>query len=126
MQRGERVGDAVLLEIVAGRHFAAEAVAAIGDGHLAGRVGRGLDQDGNVERGEAKRVGDGTLVAEIGQGDDDAVDHAGFRTEQLRAALGFFVRFDGTVLGLFRRESDNIETRFLQGRIISSRPVFAR
>ena len=74
VQRGERIRDAVLRQIIAGRHLAAEAVAAVGDGHFAGRIGRGLDQHGDVQLGQAQRIGDGALVAEIGQGDDDAVD----------------------------------------------------
>ena len=59
VQRGERVGDAVLLEVVADRHLAAEAVAAEGDGHLAGVVGRGLDEDGHAAgwRGGGRRRG---------------------------------------------------------------------
>ena len=55
-------------------HLAAEAVAAVGDGHLAGGIGRRLDQHRHVEVGQAQGVGDAALVAEVRQRDDDAVD----------------------------------------------------
>src|SRR5215469_3939785 len=48
VQRGEGIRKAVLFEVVAGRHFAAEAVAAVRDAHLAGGVGGGLNQYGKV------------------------------------------------------------------------------
>ena len=111
VQRGERVGDAVLLEVVADRHLAAEAVAAEGDGHLAGCVGRGLDEHGNAEVGEAEGVGEAALFAEVGQGDDDAVDFGGVLLEERGALLGVFVGFDRAVRGLFRREHDRLDAR---------------
>jgi hypothetical protein len=67
--------DAVLHQVVTGAHLAAEAVAARGDGHGVALVGRGLHQHGNLEAGETECVGDDApLVAEVWQGDDDAVD----------------------------------------------------
>ena len=88
VQRGQRVRNAVLLEVVAGRHLAAEAVAAVADGHQSGRVGRGLHQHGHVEVGQAQRVGDGALVAEIRQRDDDAVDLVAVALEEVGADGG--------------------------------------
>ena len=49
VQRSQRVGDAVLLEVIADAHLAAEGIAAVGDGHLAGVVGRRLDEHGDVQ-----------------------------------------------------------------------------
>ena len=42
------------LQIIAGRHLAAEAVAAVGDGHLARGIRGGLDQHRHIEAGEAQ------------------------------------------------------------------------
>ena len=97
VQRGERIGNAVLHEVVAGAHFAAEAVAAGGDGHGVRAVGRGLDEHRNLEAGEANGVDDAALFAEVGQGDDDAVDFVGVLLEELGAPLRFGVGFDGAV-----------------------------
>ena len=66
-------------------HLAAEAVAAHGDGHGVGAVGRGLHQHRNLEPGEADGVHDAALLAEVGQRDDDAVDLVGVLLEQLGA-----------------------------------------
>ena len=109
VQRGERVGDSVLLEVVADRHLAAEGVAAEGDAHLAGRVGRGLDEDGHAQVGEAEGVGEAALFAEVGQGDDDAVDLVGVLLEEGGALLGVFVGFDRAVGGDVRGEHDGLD-----------------
>ena len=74
VQRGDRVRNAVLPQIVAGRHLAAEAVAAERNGHLLGIVGRGLDQHRHVQIRQAQGIGNGALFAEVRQGHDDAVD----------------------------------------------------
>ena len=77
-----------------------------GDAHFGGRVWRGLNQHGNIEARQAQRIGDGALVAKIGQSDDDAVDSARvFGTEQLGAAFGFFVSFHGAVFAVSRAPS---------------------
>ena len=54
VQCGEGVRDAVLAEVVAGGHLAAEAVAAEVDGHLRGIVWRGLDQHRHTQIGQAQ------------------------------------------------------------------------
>ena len=116
VELGERVGDAVLLEVVADRHLAAEAVAAEGDGHLAGVVGRGLDEDGDLEVGETEGVGEAALFAEVGQGDDDAVDLGGVLLEEGGALLGVLVGLDGAVGGLLGAEDDRLDAgRFERG-----------
>ncbi len=103
---GKRVGNVVLAEVVAGRHFAAEAVTAVLDLHGLGAIGRGLDQHGNLKPGEADSVDDGAFFTEVGQGDDDAVDGVGVLLEELGAAAGVIGRLHGTMLGLLRREDN--------------------
>ncbi len=109
VQRGERVGDAVLGEVVADGHLAAEAVAAMGDGHLGGRVGRGLDEDGDAQIGETDGVGQAALLAEVGQGDDEAVDGGGVGLEEGGTLFGVLVGLDRAVGGDFRREHDGLD-----------------
>ena len=87
MQRGQRVGNLVLHQVVTGAHLAAEAVAADGDGHLFGAVGRGLHQHRNPQAAEADGVHNAALFAEVGQSDDDAVNLVGMLFEELGAAF---------------------------------------
>ena len=83
----QRVRDPILPQIVARRHLAAEAVAAMRDRHLRGVVRCRLHQHGNVQPGQAHRVGDGAFVAEIRQSNDDAVDPVALFPKQRRAAF---------------------------------------
>ena len=73
------------VQVVAGRHLAAERVAPVGDGHLGRVVGEGVDQHRHVQAGPAQGVGDGALVAEVGQRDQHAVDLVAVRLEQIGA-----------------------------------------
>ena len=98
VQRGERVVDAVLHHVVAGAHFAAEAVAARGDGHVVGAVGRSLHQHRNLQAGEANGVDDAALFTKVGQRDDDAVDLFGVFLEKFGAALRLGVSFHRAVV----------------------------
>ena len=123
VQRGERVLDAVLHHVVAAAHLPAEAVAAHGDGHVVGAVGRGLHQHRHLEAREADRVHDAALFAEVGQSDDDAVDLVGVFLEQLGAALRLSIGFHGAVLRLFAARARWLSRRrppvleeFLRGR----------
>ena len=126
VQRGQRVGNAVLHHVVAGAHLAAEAVAARGDGHGVGAVGRGLHQHRNLQPGEPDRIDDAALFAEVGQRDDDAVDLFGVLLEQLRAVLRLGVGFHRAVFRFFRAEDDCLGAGCFRTEIISSRPVLAR
>ena len=74
MQRGQGVWYAVLVEVVARGHFAAETVAAIPDRHPVLSVGSGLYQHRHVQPRQAKRVRYRAFVSEIGKRDDDALD----------------------------------------------------
>src|ERR1019366_4687523 len=116
VQRGERVGNTVLLEVIAGAHFAAEAVATILDGHQSRGVRRGLYEDGHVEVGLAQSVGDGALFAEIRQRDDDAVDLVAAAPEQVGAEGHIAAAGDGAAVGLFRSHRDYSVARFLKDR----------
>jgi hypothetical protein len=87
VQRGQRVRNAVLHQVVARAHLAAEAVAARGDGHRIGAVRRGLHQHRNLEPGEPDRIHNAALFAEVGQRYNDAVDLFRVLLEKLRAAL---------------------------------------
>ena len=114
VQRRQRVGDAVLHQVVAGAHLAAEAVAARGDGHGVGAVGRGLHQHRNLQAREADGIDDAALFAEVRQGNDDAVDLFGVLLEKLRAVLRLGIGFHRAVLRIFRAEHDRLGARLLQ------------
>src|ERR1022692_407113 len=116
VQRGERVGNAVLLEVIAGAHLAAEAVAAILDGHQSRGVRRGLYEDGHVEVGLTQSIGDGALFAEIRQRDDDTVDVAAMALKQVGAESHIAAAGDGAAVGLFRSHRDYAVARFLKYR----------
>ena len=83
-----------MAQVVADAHLAAEAVAPVGQGHLAGVVAKGVDEHRHVEAGETDGVGDGPLVAEIGQGDDDAVDLLAVLLEEVAAEARLGQRLD--------------------------------
>jgi len=121
VQRGQRILDPVLHHVVAGAHFAAEAVAAGGDGHGVAFVGSGLDEDGHLETGKADGVDHTALVAEVGQGDDDAVDGFAVFLEEIGAALGFSKRFHRAVLRLLGGKHD----RLCSGRFNCGDHLFA-
>ena len=70
---------------------------------LPGVVGRGLDQHRHAQIGEAERVGQAALFAEVRQRDDDAVDLVGMLLEQRGALLGVLVGLDRAVGGLVGR-----------------------
>ena len=106
VQRGQRILDAVLHHVVTRAHLAAEAVAAHGNGHVVGAIGRGLHQHRNLQPGQTNGIDDAPLFTEVGQGDDDAVDLVGMLLEQLRTALRFSVSLDRAVGGLLRTEHD--------------------
>jgi hypothetical protein len=106
VQRGERVENAVLHHIVATAHLSAKAVAAVGDGHGIGAIGRGLHQHGHFQSRQADGVDDAALLAEVGQRDDDAVDLFGVFLEERGAALGLSVSFHRAVMRLVRAEHD--------------------
>jgi hypothetical protein len=101
MASGQRIRNPVLHQIVADRHFSAEAVAPVANGHAARRVRRSLHQNRHAQPGHSQGVRHGAFIAEVGQRDDDAVNLAAMLLKQLRAAGGFRSGFDGAVFGLF-------------------------
>ena len=98
-----------MAQVIAGGHFSAEAVAAVQDGHLRRIVGRGLHEHRNVEAGEAKSVGDGALVAEVGKRDDHAIDTLAIFLKQGGAAFRLVVSLDGAVFAFFGSKDHTID-----------------
>ena len=94
---GEGVLDAILAQVVAGGHLAAEGIAPVGDGHDVRVVGEGLHEHGHVEFGPAQRVGNRPLVAEVGQGDEHAVDLVTVAAEEVGGFLGVGNAFDAAI-----------------------------
>jgi hypothetical protein len=113
---GERVPDAVLLQVVAGRHLPAEAVAPVLDGHQRRRVGRRLHQDWDVQIGHAERVSDAALVAEIRQRHDDAVNRIPMLAEEVGARPRLLPRLDRPVFRVGWPEHHDFDARLLQDR----------
>ena len=111
-----RVGNAVLPQVVAGRHLAAEAVAPVGDLHVVGAVGRGLHQHRHLQRGVADSVGDAALFAEVRQRHDDAVDLVAMLAEELRAAARLIRSLHRAEFRLLRRQRDDAYPRLLPAR----------
>ena len=101
-------------EVVAGAHFAAEAVAAGGDGHGVRPVGRGLNEDRDLEAGEANGVDDAALFTEVREGNDNAVNLVGVLFEQVGATLRFYVGFDGAIRRILGPEDDGACARGLK------------
>src|SRR5690606_19234295 len=92
-----------LTEVVARRHLAAEAVAPADDGHLIGGVLKRVDEYRHIQIGPSDRVRDSTLVAEVGQCHQDAVDLVAMRPEEIGAQPRLLERLDRPVVrDLFR------------------------
>ena len=108
--RGQREGDAGLLEVVADGDLAAEGVAAAGDAEGVKVVGVGLNEDRDVQTGEFDRVGDAFFVAEVGEDDQNAVDLVAVAAKRSAHFAGIGVGFDAAELGLLRREHDGLDT----------------
>ncbi len=109
VELGQAEGHAVLAQVVAERHLAAEAVAAVGDGHDVDLVRRGLDQNRHVEAGPSQRVDHGALFAEVGQRDHDAVDLLAVGVEEIGALARVFHALDAAEGRLFGRQGDDLE-----------------
>src|SRR5207248_8892960 len=110
VERGKRVRDSILSQIVAGRHFSAKAVAAERKRHFPRRIRSRLYQHGNVQPSQSHSIGDGALVAEIRKRDDDAVDAMPIFLEKSGAALGFFMGLDRSVFAVRRVEGYAVDT----------------
>ena len=107
--RGQAVFDAVLVQVVAGRHLAAERVAPPVQVHLGHVVVEGVDQHRHVQRGPAQRVGDGPLVAEVGQRHQHAVDAVTVLLEEVGAALRVVEALDAAIGRLLGRKGYHVE-----------------
>ena len=116
VQRGKGVRNAVLLQVVADAHLAAEAVAAVGDEHPLRIVRKGVNQHRDVQVGQPQRVSHGAFLAEIRQGDDDAVDAVAVLAKQVGDNLRMRAILHRAVLGLVRRRADHFVPGGRQGR----------
>jgi len=110
--RGEAKQDPVLAEVVADRHLAAERIPTVGERHALGVVGEGVDEHGHVEAREADRVGNGLLIAEVGEGDENSVDAIRMFFEDLGAGPSVLEALDGTELPCLGGQGYDIESRF--------------
>jgi hypothetical protein len=97
VERRQRIRDAVLAEVVADRHLAAEAVAALVDGHARTVVGKCVHEHWHVETGPSQRVGHGPFVAEVRQRHEDAIDLVAMQSEQISAGARVGQRLDRSI-----------------------------
>ena len=109
MQCSQRIRNSVLRKVVARGHFSAETVAPVSNGHLGRRVRRGLHQHRHAEVRHPQRFGNGTLIAEVRQRHDDAVDFLSMLLKQLRATRGLLPRLHGAILGIAFPEKDGFD-----------------
>src|SRR5581483_8308947 len=109
VQGSERVRNAVLPQIVAGGHLAAEAVAAVSDRHFRGIVRRGLNEHRNAQIGEPQSIRNRALLAEVGQSHNNPVDAVTVAPEKIGTSARLLPGLDSAVLALFRSQSDDID-----------------
>ena len=84
------------------------------DPHAADAVGEGVDEHGDVEPGPAQRVGDGALVAEVGERDEDAVDLVAVALERVGAELRLLEALDGAVVRRVGGRDDGADAGLLK------------
>jgi len=111
---GEGVADAVLGETVARGHLSAEAVAPVHQAHLALLIREGVDQHGNVELADAHGLRHGALVAEVGKGDQDALDLISVLPEEPAALLSLLPGLHGAELGVARAQAHYLDAGLLE------------
>src|SRR5271154_1097315 len=111
---GQRVGNAILLEVVAGRHLSAKTVAAMRDGHFRGRVRRSLHQHRHIQSGEPQGICDSAFIAKVRQRNNYAVYALAGRAKQCSATFGFFMCLYGTVFAVLRAQNDHVNSGGLQ------------
>jgi len=109
VQRRQAEGDAVLTQVVAQRHLAAEAIAPPLQVHLGRIVRESVNEHRHAQVGEAQRVGDAALVAEVGQRDQHAVNLVAVRAEQLGAGVRFRQALHAAESGVLRAERDDLD-----------------
>ncbi len=107
--RRQAVLEAVLHEVVAGRHLAAEGITPVFHRHLPRLVGERMHEDRHVQARPAHDVGDGPFVAEIRQRHQHADDLVAVLLEQVRQLLRIRDAFDAAVRAVFRPERDGLD-----------------
>jgi hypothetical protein len=118
----ERERDPGLAQIVAEGDLAAERVAAPRRIQALEIVGVRLDQDRQIQSGQADGLADALLAAEVRQDDQQPQQALPVLAEERGAALGVGVRLDATHLGLLEAEHDGLDPHLLeQGRHVRTR-----
>jgi hypothetical protein len=105
-----------LTEVIADRHLAAEAVAAVLDRHPGAFVAEGVDQDRHLQSRPAQRVRNRALVAEVRERHDHAVDLVTVLAKEVGACACVRETLDGAVQRRLRVECDDAEPVFPQRR----------
>ena len=94
--------------------LAAETVPPLLQGKLLHLIRVGVDVNRHGKAGELDRIGDGPLVAEVGQGYEDAVDFRAILPENPGARCRILPGRDDTVGRVFFRDGDDVDVSFLQ------------
>ena len=116
MQPRQRVGNPILLQVVADRHLPAEAVPPERNRHLSHMVGRRLNQHRHLQIRQLERIRQPTLLAKVRQRNDDPIDLSRMRLEQRRALLCILVGLYRPMRRLFRTQHKRLDARSLQRR----------
>src|SRR3989304_9947746 len=114
MLRRKRKSDAVLPEVVASGDLPAKAVTPTSHEHLAGLIGIRVDQDRHVETRHADGICHSSLLTEIRQAYDDAVDLVGVFPKEVRAFASILQSFDGAEFGAIGGQTDCLITFLLE------------
>jgi len=112
--RRERELDAVLGEYVAGRHLAAECVAAVVNQHLLGVIGRGVHEHWHVEARQSQGVGNRPLVTEVRQCHYDAIELVAVRPEERGARLRLVATLNGPVVRGIAVDNHRVDPLFAE------------
>src|SRR5262249_23185786 len=99
MHAGQRITQAVLFQIIADRHFAAEAVASVPNRHLLAFVIERMNEHWNVKVGPTQRVSYCAFISEIGQCHQYSAYLVTMSFEQIGAFLRIVERLDRSKLG---------------------------
>ena len=115
MLRRQRVADAILAQVVADAHLAAETIAAPVDGHMHWIVRECVHEHRHVKSGKSYCIGNGALVAKIRQRHEYAVYLVTVLPEHLATQPSFRQGLNRAVGGGVHVGNDRVYARFLQG-----------
>ena len=95
VEAGERVGNAILIEVVADRDLAAECIATAVEVNLVVVVVTGLHKHGHVQFGTEDGIDDTNLITEVGKTHQDAVNLVAVCAEEFSILDTVLKRLDG-------------------------------